>query len=658
MARRIKSATPRETCSRPSRPDYHLYQGIIALGIKHIFHDFFVRTTADVEFAINALATLIQFAEKKSVPVFRGHFKRKNRSNEGDVYWNKMLRELRNGNLTRRNLESLTMDRSDPTIDQVFDGKRRSPSKKRDRTVAFQFANAFKRAHETTLSWTHPNDRIVRKALAAKNNRCYGQPKQFCIETNDVDIAIQSLKPTRSCGPDGITNILLINLPRAARDLLAEIFNSCITLSYWPNYFKVAKIVPILKSGKTPTDPSNYRPISLTNSLGKIFEKLVKAEIEMFVKGKNIIPPEQFGFRKNHSPTMLIKRITDFIDISKSKEESVGLVKLDVEKASDSVWHDGLIYKLKEKFKFPEALWKLIDSFIRNREFKVYTRGSTSHTVKMPAGLAQGTVLNPLLYTLFVSDIPSLPANVQLAMYADDIAIYTSARNPKDIVRGLNSTLNVLQRYFMKWKIKINADKLQTIIFPTKHDQTKPSLHIMYENHRVPLVQSVKYLGVTLDEMLTYEEHINNVIDKAITYVDKFTPILMSRRLSTETKLLLYITIIRPIMTHGSPICVRAAPDVLNRLDVLQQLYEYLFLPQTIHSSDSVEKRYKLPRLSAHVDRINKRFTKKCEESNYKLINEIARGYPLQQMFACMAKSSKLFWNSKVSVHLRKSLKS
>lgn len=611
---------PKPTRFNYNRANWVKYQHIIHHGIiQDTFNHF--HTPKDIEFGIVYVANLIQNARRESIPIYQRSYKTKHRlAEKGDSFCETLLHELRSGSKTLYNVERLIQSSSNSPIDQV---KSYYVSDNRDRDIANRFADVFKEAHETTLSWTHPNDVLVTNRVCSLTGKQNVKRPSFYIKCRDIKNVIELLKLTKSSGPDGVQNILLVNLPHTAIERLTRIFNACIALSYWPTYFKAAKIIPILKSGKDPADASSYRPISLTNSIGKIFEKLVKEEIEKFVIKKKIIPPQQFGFRKKHSPMMQTKRITCFIARNKKWLKTVGLVKLDVEKASDSVWHDGLIYKLKEKFNFPRTLWKLIDSFIRGREFIVYVKGSKSYKVKMPAGLAQGTVLNPLLYTLYVSDIP-IPQNVQLAMYADDIAIYTSSYDPDEIIEDLNNALDIMRDYFVQWKIKINTDKLQAIIFPMKQQQEKPSIEILYENVIVQLEKSIKYLGVTLDEMLTFEEHINSVMDKAIVYFKKFSPLLESPTMSTKTKVLLYTSIIRPIMAHGSPICTRASPNLLNKLYILQQrfLKSFLHLPSW-YSTKLMEKHYHIPRLSRYLDRLNKRFAKKCEGSEYELIKDI-----------------------------------
>lgn len=183
-----------------------------------------------------------------------------------------MLMELRRGNIKLHKLERLIQGNANSPIEQV---NTNYVSDNHDQDIASQFADVFKRAHDTA-SWTHPNDNVVRNCLIASNlNSCISNPS-FVIQCNDLKKVIGWLKPTKSPGPDGIQNILVKNLPNSSIIRQTDIFNAYIALSYWPDYFKSAKIIPIFKKDKDPTDAQNYRPISVTNSVGLIFEKLVK----------------------------------------------------------------------------------------------------------------------------------------------------------------------------------------------------------------------------------------------------------------------------------------------------------------------------------------------------------------------------------------------
>ncbi|KAG4072235.1 hypothetical protein HA402_005957 [Bradysia odoriphaga] len=165
--------------------------------------------------------------------------------------------------------------------------------------------------------------------------------------------------------------------------------------------FKLAKVVPIPKPGKDHKLTTSYRPISLLSCLGKIFEKCLCARLSTFATVNDIISKEQFGFRPQHSTTHQIKRVVNTVKRNKRDRKSTGLILLDIEKAFDSVWHNGLIYKLNA-FGVPGYLLKLIKSFISDRSFVVSLNGTYSSTRKIPAGLPQGSVISDLILALHI----------------------------------------------------------------------------------------------------------------------------------------------------------------------------------------------------------------------------------------------------------------
>lgn len=163
---------------------------------------------------------------------------------------------------------------------------------------------------------------------------------------NEVKSIISHFKTSKSPGFDQIQNILIKKLPVRMILLLTIIINSCIKIGYFPDTFKCAKVVPIRKPDKNPNLSSSYRPISLLSCLGKIFERVIANRLNHFVSLNGILPDEQFGFRPQHSTIHQVYRIRDMIIQNKSIRKSTGMVLLDVEKAFDSIWHDGLIFSI------------------------------------------------------------------------------------------------------------------------------------------------------------------------------------------------------------------------------------------------------------------------------------------------------------------------
>lgn len=176
---------------------------------------------------------------------------------------------------------------------------------------------------------------------------------------NELASIISALCPFKAPGNDGIQNILLKNVPSDAIEFMSKIFNCCLRWSYSPSAFRTAKIVPITKAGKDKMQAINYRSISLLNAISKLFEKVILIRINEFTTDRKIIKPDQFGFRTQHSTTHQIERIFIYIKNKKAHKRSTGFVSFDIKKAFDSVWHDGLLFKLN-KFKYPIYLIRII----------------------------------------------------------------------------------------------------------------------------------------------------------------------------------------------------------------------------------------------------------------------------------------------------------
>lgn len=482
--------------------------------------------------------------------------------------WNKTLRTISKGGKKLWKLSKEFKGKTDSNASKIKITNCQTTS---DSDRANLLADIFERAHTTTASYKHENDRLVSQTLNAFNTFSNMPINEIpTINVQEIRNIIKTSKSFKSPGPDGIQNILLKNLPASAIEWLAKLFDKCLHLNYWPSNFKTAKVIPILKSGKASSDAHSYRPISLLNATGKILEKLIYNRLTTFIEDKKLLPPVQFGFRRGHSTVHQAARIKQFIANNKKINKSTGMILLDIEKAFDSVWHDGLIYKMIQ-MRFPVYIIKIIDSFIRKRNFEVYVNKGVSRKVEIPAGLAQGTCISPILYALFVADMPNIE-NVQTALYADDTSLYTAAKSSNTIIKRLNNGLVALQQYFTKWKIKLNERKTQAIIFPFNRKRIRtPTIPLLNGQHTIELTNSVNYLGITFDKMLLFADHIQTAINKTNKCFRALYPMIAAgSHLSIPNKVLIYTAALRPIMSYACPVWSTAADTHLNKLKVMQ----------------------------------------------------------------------------------------
>lgn len=212
-------------------------------------------------------------------------------------------------------------------------------------------------------------------------------------------------------------------------------------------------------------------------------------------------------------------------------------------------------------------------------------------------------------------------------MYADDTAVLSAAKQSNTIIKTLNFSLATLHRYFHKWKIKINANKTQAILFPFNNQRKRiPTSKLMNQSHIVQLSKSVKYLGITFASKLTFGEHIANTINKATKCFRALHPMLAhTSQLTTENKILIYKSVVRPIMSYGCPIWSTAAHTHTKQFTTLQnKILKSIFNLHRRTPTAFIEKITNICRFdNNHIDSLNTQFSGNCEISDYNLIREI-----------------------------------
>ncbi|KAL4127027.1 hypothetical protein QTP88_011225 [Uroleucon formosanum] len=375
---------------------------------------------------------------------------------------------------------------------------------------------------------------------------------------------INKLHNNKAPGHDLITNRIIKNLPKKTIIFLTFIFNSILRLSYIPPSWKHSIIILIHKPGKPKNLPSSFRPISLLPSFSKILEKIILKRIYPIINVQNTIPNTQFGFRNKHSALHQVHRIVDNIASSLERKYFCSAVFLDVAQAFDRVWHKGLLYKTRF---LPAPLYLIINSFLSNRTFQVRCDDVLSETHSAKAGVPQGSILAPTLYNIYTSDIPHSHLT-SLATFADDTCIISSDPDIITSTENLQSHLNDLQNWFNLWRIKINENKSSHTTF-TLRPITSPSVTL--NNETIPRVSSVKYLGIHLDQRLTWATHIKTKRKSMKIKLHKLRQLLRSK-ISLSDKTLVYKQLIRPALTYGIEIWGSTKNSNLNLLQSFQSI--------------------------------------------------------------------------------------
>jgi hypothetical protein len=251
----------------------------------------------------------------------------------------------------------------------------------------------------------------------------------------------------------------LKHLPLRAVSLLVVLFNAILRTHYFPAAWKHARVFSILKPGKDPALPSSYRSISLLDTIGKLLEKILLSRILCEVRERGLLRDEQFGFRPKHSTALQLARLVERVSRNFDERRLTGAVFLDVAKAFDAVRVYALLYKLTV-LKFPSYLVKTISSYLKGRTFEASFQTATS-TSRCMRAVAQGGIISPVLFSLYVNDMPSPSRHVELALYADGTAVIATSRQPALLVKYLEAYLSDLKRWLSECMIAINVEELR-----------------------------------------------------------------------------------------------------------------------------------------------------------------------------------------------------
>lgn len=369
--------------------------------------------------------------------------------------------------------------------------------------------------------------------------------KNFKI-TEVKNIIQYSIQPKKSPGLDLITGSVLQQLPKKCLRVLTYIYNAMLKLKYFPFQWKLSQIIMILKPNKPAENVDSYRPISLLPVLSKVFEKLLMSRLMPIIEERGIIPNHQFGFRHFHSTIEQTHRIVNIINQCYEEKKYCSAVFLDISQAFDKVWHTGLLYKLKKLL--PYQFYEILKSYLSQRHFIVKQKDHFSNIYEIAAGVPQGSVLGPLLYLIFTSDLPKGP-NTSIATFADDTAILASHENSTCASNMIQFNLNLIQNWMVKWKIKANENKSNHITFTLRKDTCPP---VKLNNKSIPQSNDVRYLGIHLDRRLTWQKHIFTKRKQlGLKLRNMYWLLGKKSELSLENKLLLYKTILKPIWTYG-----------------------------------------------------------------------------------------------------------
>ena len=289
------------------------------------------------------------------------------------------------------------------------------------------------------------------------------------IDFSDDDIIkiIRSLDENKAHGHDDISIRLIKICDSTLVKALSIIFQNCINDTTYPNIWKKSNVIPIHKKGDKQLI-KNYRPVSLLPIFGKIFERIIFNNIFNFFNVHSLLNPNQSGFRPDDSCVYQLLSITHeiFKNFDCNPPLEVRAVFLDISKAFDKVWHEGLIYKL-QSLGISGNLLNLIKSFLSDRYQRVLLNGQSSEWEKIKAGVPQGSILGPLFFLAYINDLSNGMSST-LKLFADDTSLFSIVHKVGLSSKQLDQDLSKVSDCAFKWKMSFNPDpskQAQEVIF-------------------------------------------------------------------------------------------------------------------------------------------------------------------------------------------------
>lgn len=392
---------------------------------------------------------------------------------------------------------------------------------------------------------------------------------------DEVLRAAARLPNGKAPGPDGIPNEILVAAVNKHPDIFVTVFNRCWKAGVFPTCWKIAKLVLLHKGqGKPLDEASSFRPLSLLNGAGKLFERVILKRIYKWLESEGGLNPRQFGFRPGRSTVDAVRAV---LDIAESAAKGAvqdrhlcAVVALDVKNAFNSApWV--LIDAALHRKAAPKRLRLLLRSYMADRMLTIESGGRET-TLEVTGGVPQGSVIGPILWNVFYDGLMELevPDDAHIVAFADDVAVVTIGHNKELLEEVTNASLNMVNQWMSDNGLQVAPQKSEAVILTRKWAYADPE--IIYGGHPIDVGRSIKYLGVLLDTRMSFKEHLSKVSASAKRSAVALGRLMPNVGGPSQVKRRLLMSVVHSKLLYAAPVWAHSACSTARNRDILTQV--------------------------------------------------------------------------------------
>ena len=418
-------------------------------------------------------------------------------------------------------------------------------------------ANILNRQYESVF--TQENTRNI----PSMTGKPFPSMPEISIENAGVCKLLRQLNPQKASGPDLLSARILKDLSAECAPFLTLIFKRCLEVGKIPDVWKTAIVTAIFKKGER-YKASNYRPVSLTCICCKTFEHIVVSNMMKHLEHHKILTDTQHGFRARRSCETQLLTLVDELAKGLDKRKQLDLAVLDFSKAFDSVPHERLLKKL-DHYGIRGSTHTCIRSFLSGRSQRVVVEGATSEAVPVVSGVPQGSVLGPILFLLFINDLPNCVSS-KVRLFADDCIVYKQIDKISD-AKDLQKDLNHLAAWEKRWGMDFHPEKCSIIRINRKRTFIDYDYHL--KGHSLKMEDHTKYLGIEISSDLQWNHHIDKIVKKGNSTLG-----FLRRNLRTskeDLKCTAYKTLVRPHLEYCMTVWNPHQKNQTEKIEMVQR---------------------------------------------------------------------------------------